>query len=121
MLKHQAEIADEVGCDSTDKSLRVSGNSEDLPDYQKLDANHLTDFTVRTGEVSFPDETRSTPKQQAEVGKALGVTQRTVSRDVETNVSKQPEKPAYEATDRIRLITEDLQIRNPGRTLPFPR
>jgi len=36
----QQEIADAVGVDETDKSLRVSGNLEALPKYQKLSALH---------------------------------------------------------------------------------
>jgi len=36
----QQEIADAVGVDETDKSLRVSGNLEALPKYQKLAALH---------------------------------------------------------------------------------
>lgn len=40
----QEEIAADVGCDPTDKALRVSGNSEDLPKNQKAASDHATDF-----------------------------------------------------------------------------
>ncbi len=35
----QQEIADAVGCDPTDKILRVSGNTENLPKNQKASAD----------------------------------------------------------------------------------
>jgi ParB-like chromosome segregation protein Spo0J len=40
----QQEIAEEVNLNPTDKALRISGNPEDLPNYQKPAASHLTDF-----------------------------------------------------------------------------
>ena len=40
----QEEIAKSVGVDTTDKILRVSGNLADLPNNQKPQAEHLTDF-----------------------------------------------------------------------------
>ena len=43
----QDEIADEVGCDS--RTVRdVLGDSEDLPESLKPDANHLTEFQTST-------------------------------------------------------------------------
>lgn len=42
----QEEIAEAVGLNTTDKSLRVSGNSAELPKNQKAAADHLTDFDV---------------------------------------------------------------------------
>jgi len=40
----QEEIAEAVGCDTTDKALRVSGNLAVLPNYQKSSAVHAIDF-----------------------------------------------------------------------------
>ena len=40
----QEEIANAVGLNPTDKAVRISGNLEDLPNYQKSAAEHAIDF-----------------------------------------------------------------------------
>jgi hypothetical protein len=112
----QEEIAEEVGCDKTDKALRVSGNPADLPENQKPSAHHATDFDPPIYNVW---------KQQKRVAEVLGVAQNTISdwfRPKATsnigsdNGSKpKPKKPQPDARVKVNPVSK------PSASQPQPR
>ena len=50
-VPYKEEIAEEFDPNPTDKALRFSGNSEDVPENQKHCTPHITDFDLQLARI----------------------------------------------------------------------